>query len=78
MSVYKGTLSGRYPINLLASIEFLMMSCPPIFTFPDVGGVNPVITFIVVDFPAPFGPNNPIDSPLEISKLTSITAGYSP
>jgi hypothetical protein len=26
---------------------------------PSLGGINPVIIFMVVDFPAPLGPKNP-------------------
>ena len=35
------------------------MSKPPILTVPLVGERHPVMMFIVVDFPAPFGPRNP-------------------
>ena len=35
------------------------MSNPPTETSPAVGGMNPVIIRIVVDFPAPFGPRKP-------------------
>jgi hypothetical protein len=36
---------------------------------PLLGATNPVSIFIVVDFPAPFGPRKPRTSPAEHSKL---------
>ena len=33
-------------------------------TSPEVGGINPVMIFIMVDFPAPLGPIKPATSPL--------------
>jgi hypothetical protein len=41
---------------------------------PEVGGKKPVSIFIVVDFPAPFGPRKPRTSPLETVKERSSTA----
>ena len=41
---------------------------------PDVGTVSPTITRIVVDFPAPFGPRNPVTRPGWAVKETSSTA----
>jgi hypothetical protein len=38
------------------------------YTVPEVGVRYPVITFRVVDFPAPLAPKNPIISPLTISR----------
>ena len=78
MSVYKGTVSGKYPIFLRASIDWVTISLPPTESSPLVGGINPVIIFIVVDFPAPFGPNSPTISPFSILKDILVTAGKSP
>ena len=43
------------------SLESLMAgeAAPPMFSFPLVGWISVVNSFIVVDFPAPFGPKNP-------------------
>ena len=54
------------------------MSWPSITAVPDVGGRNPVIIRIVVDFPAPFGPRNPSTSPSLTEKETPFTASKSP
>src|SRR2546428_13637100 len=43
--------------------------------FPDVGCRRPVIIFIVVDLPEPFGPRYPVISPARAWKLTLSTAG---
>ena len=45
---------------------------------PEVGGVSPTIIRIVVDFPAPFGPRNPVTRPGSARKVTSSTAVYAP
>src|SRR4051794_31985411 len=45
---------------------------------PAVGARKPVIIFIVVDFPAPFGPRKPRTSPFPTVKLTSSTAVNGP
>ena len=52
---------GLDPIQIifLAASGCSRMSKPPIFTVPSVGERHPVIMFIVVDFPAPFGPRKP-------------------
>ncbi len=42
--------------------------------FPEVGFNNFAINLIVVVFPAPFGPTNPMVSPSETSKLRLFTA----
>jgi hypothetical protein len=45
--------------------------------FPDVGNRIPVRIFIVVDFPAPFGPINPNNSPDSMEKERLRTASVS-
>ena len=35
---------------------------------PKLGLIDPVIRFIIDDFPAPLGPSNPITCPFEISR----------
>jgi hypothetical protein len=45
---------------------------------PEVGGTKPVIIFIVVDLPAPFGPRNPRTSPRGTVKEMSSTAANNP
>ena len=78
ISEYEGAPSGKYPINSLAfngsdfkSILFIKMS-------PLSGSRKPVSIFIVVDFPAPFGPRKPTTSPLCTLKLILSTATNSP
>ena len=51
-----------------------MMSCPAMLAVPAVGGNYPVSIFIVVVFPAPFGPRKPTISPRSTLKQTSLTA----
>src|SRR5438093_5708708 len=41
---------------------------------PDVISISPVIIFMVVDLPEPFGPRYPVISPARAEKLTSSTA----
>src|SRR4051812_16846707 len=41
---------------------------------PDDGGIKQVATFIVVDFPAPFGPKNPVIRPFSAVKDMPSTA----
>ena len=64
ISPYAGAPSGKYPIQAFASIGLRLMSWPDIVTVPAVGVRKPVIIFIEVDFPAPFGPRKPKTSPL--------------
>ena len=54
------------------------MSRPPTSTRPSLGGMKPVMTRIVVVFPAPFGPRKPRTSPFATPKLRSATAGVLP
>src|SRR5688572_13873559 len=53
------------------------MSAPPTLTVPVVGGRNPVIMRMAVDFPAPFGPRNPRTSPFWTlrDRLSTATLG---
>ena len=54
------------------------MSCPQISAVPSVGGRNPVIILMVVDFPAPFGPRKPSTSPFATVKEMPFTASKRP
>src|SRR5437667_4782060 len=54
------------------------MSWPAIDALPDVGVRKPVIIFIVVDLPAPFGPRKPRTSPRATRKLIPSTARSGP
>ena len=47
-------------------------------TVPLVGRSRPSITRMVVDFPAPFGPRNPVTTPGSTTKLSRSTAVLSP
>ena len=47
-------------------------------TRPEVGASSPAIIRIVVDFPAPFGPRNPVTVPGGATKLRSSTARVGP
>ena len=52
--------------------SFLVHLCPSNIIFPEVGFKIPVIIFNKVDFPAPFGPNNPyIELDLIASEMLS-------
>jgi hypothetical protein len=51
---------------------------PATVAVPDVGWVSPTMIRMVVDFPAPFGPRNPVTRPGWAVKLTSSTAVKSP
>src|SRR6478736_4037669 len=53
-------------------------SKPPTVTVPSVGGMYPVAIFIVVDFPAPFGPRKPTISPSPIENEMLSTAFWLP
>src|SRR6266436_9400481 len=57
---------------------FSIMSKPPTLTVPEVGGMNPVIIRIEVDFPAPFGPRKPSTSPRSTENDTPSTARFGP
>jgi hypothetical protein len=47
-------------------------------TVPLLGRSRPAIIRIVVDFPAPFGPRNPVTTPGSTTKLSRSTAVLSP
>lgn len=51
---------------------------PLVADFPRSGRVRPTIARIVVDFPAPFGPTNPVTRPEGRSKVMSSTASFVP
>ena len=78
ISAYSGGISGRYPMRFFASSGSSKMSCPSIVTSPSVAARQPVMMFIVVDLPAPFGPRNPYTLPFSMVKLTSDTAVCAP
>ena len=67
-----------YPKFFFASIGFSFISTPIIFELPFVGFIRPVSILKVVDFPAPFGPNNPKISPCLILKLMLFAAVKEP
>ena len=54
-----------------------MMSCPHNVTLPLVGIMPPVMMFMHVDLPAPFGPSSP-KRPLSISREIPRNAGTGP
>ena len=62
-------LSKTFPITLLGLFKF-EYSLPIILTVPDVGFISPSIHLIVVDFPAPLGPTNPVIFPFSITNDT--------
>src|SRR4051812_15227545 len=53
-------------------------SRPETRAVPDVGGVKPTMTRMVVDLPAPLGPRNPVTRPASAVKVTSSTAVKAP
>src|SRR6267143_1795063 len=65
-------------MSFLAGMGFSTMSCPPTVTLPAVGGMNPVIMRMVVDFPAPFGPRKPSTSPRSTVNEMPSTARFGP
>ena len=62
----------------LAAIGAVRISWPHTAAVPAVGVMKPVIIFMVVDLPAPFGPRKPSTSPLSTEKDTSSTARIGP
>jgi hypothetical protein len=62
----------------LAASGAVSTSCPQTLIFPEVGARKPVINFMVVDLPAPFGPRNPSTSPGLTANEMSSTASKSP
>jgi hypothetical protein len=65
-------------MQAFAASDALSTSWPQTRTLPPVGVRNPVIIFIVVDLPAPFGPRKPSTSPDCTLKEMSSTATSSP
>src|SRR5688500_14534044 len=65
-------------MRLRASMLCVKTSNPAIFALPEVGGRNAVRIFIVVLFPAPFGPRKPTTSPFSTSNEMSFTAVKEP
>ena len=63
---------------LRATRDWETMSYPATVTLPLLGGMYPVIIFIVVVFPAPLGPRNPKTSPGSTRKEMPVIAGKSP
>ena len=74
MSEYDGAPSGRYPISCFACNGCDFRSILLISILPLSGSKKPVNIFIVVDFPAPFGPKNPTTSPRFTAKSILSTA----
>ena len=58
-SGYNAECSDMYPICCFAFFACFWMSYPFMYICPSVGSMYPVIMFIVVVLPAPFGPKNP-------------------
>src|SRR4029077_20678413 len=61
-------------MHRFAGIGCVAMSWPQTIAVPLVGARKPVIIFIVVDLPAPFGPRKPSTSPRGTVKEMSSTA----
>src|SRR6516164_985719 len=61
-------------MHFFAAIGCVVMSWPQTIAVPAVGARKPVIIFIVVDLPAPFGPRKPSTSPRGTMKEMSSTA----
>src|ERR1051325_6855212 len=62
----------------LAGMGLSTMSNPPTVILPSVGGINPVIMRMEVDFPAPLGPRKPSTSPRSTANETRFTATFGP
>src|SRR6185437_14893283 len=62
----------------LAATGSVSMSWPQTDAVPELGARNPVIIFIVVDLPAPFGPRKPSTSPFGTLNDTASTARSGP
>src|SRR6516164_4904119 len=65
-------------MHFFAAIGRVVMSWPQTMAVPLVGARKPVIIFIVVDLPAPFGPRKPSTSPRGTVKEMSSTAFNGP
>lgn len=55
-----------------------MRTVMPVLTRPDVGSISPVMSFSIVDLPAPFSPRMPVRSPgpmfQSMSRWTSLAS----
>src|SRR5678815_740483 len=65
-------------MSRFAAMGLATISNPPMETSPSDGGMNPVMTRMVVDLPAPFGPRNPKTSPFSTPNDTPSTATLGP
>src|SRR6516162_9272208 len=65
-------------MHFFAATGWVAMSWPQTIAVPAVGARKPVIIFIVVDLPAPFGPRKPSTSPRATVKEMSSTAFSAP
>src|SRR5689334_20138560 len=65
-------------MHRFAAIGSAPMSWPQMTAVPALGARKPVIIFIVVDLPAPFGPRKPSTSPFGTVNETSSTAMSGP
>ena len=74
ISEYDGAPSGRYPMYSFALNGSDLILILLIKISPLSGSKKPVSIFIVVDFPAPFGPRKPTTSPLDTDKSILSTA----
>src|SRR5437762_6522806 len=75
---YRFKYSGSTPINDLTFSGSCHTSIPATYAFPALGRIRPVSILIVVDFPAPFGPKKPKNSPRFTCRLTLFTAIFWP
>jgi len=78
MSAYSGAFSGRYPIRRRTSAPCSTTSSPSTVTVPEVADRKPVMIFMQVVFPAPFGPRKPTISPSRTSNETPCSARIGP
>ena len=78
ISSYNGPFSGRYPIRFATTERLFATSKPHTLAIPADGAKYPVSIFIVVLFPAPFGPRKATTSPLRMEMFKSSTAIKSP
>ena len=65
-------------MDLLTSSGAFRTSKPHTSADPSLGDRKPTIIFIVVDFPAPFGPKKPKTSPIFAEKVTLSTTVRGP
>ena len=60
--------------DLVAGVGQVANRRPEMVPSPDVGGVSPTMTRMVVDLPAPLGPRKPVTRPGRAVNVTSSTA----